>query len=79
MPNVEINTSLAFSKSFGIGNVGIKNLPPKFMAEQLLNKFNVFTVAIDYANVKGCRITPNIYNSIDEIEILVDAIRKLAS
>ena len=44
-----------------------------------LNKFNVFTVAIDYANVKGCRITPNIYNSIDEIEILVDAIRKLAS
>ena len=76
--NVEINTPLAFSKSFGIGNLGIKGMPPKIMAEQLLNKFNVFTVAIDYENVKGCRITPNVYNSIDEIEVFIDAIRKLA-
>ena len=77
--NVEINTPLSFSKSFGIGNIGIKGMPPKIMAEQLLKKFNIFTVAIDYANVKGCRITPNVYNSIDEIEIFIDAIRKLAS
>ena len=79
VPNVEINTPLTFSKSFGIGNVGIKNIPPKIMAEQLLKKFKIFTVAIDYANVKGCRITPNIYSSIDEIEVFIDAIRKLAS
>ena len=77
--NVEINTPLSFSKSFGIGNIGIKDMSPKIMAEQLLKKFNIFTVAIDYANVKGCRITPNIYNSIDEIEIFIDAVRKLAS
>ena len=77
--NVEINTPLSFSRSFGIGNIGIKGMPPKIMAEQLLKKFNIFTVAIDYANVKGCRITPNIYNSIDEIEVFIDAIRKLAS
>ena len=77
--NVEINTPLAFAKSFGIGNVGIKNIPPKIMAEQLLKRFKIFTVAIDYANVKGCRITPNIYSSIDEIEIFIDAIKKLAS
>ena len=49
------------------------------MAEQLLKRFKIFTVAIDYANVKGCRITPNIYSSIDEIEIFIDAIKKLAS
>ena len=73
------NSTLSFSKSFGIGNVGIKNMPPKIMAEQLLKKFNIFTVAIDYANVKGCRITPNIYNTIDEIDIFIDAVRKLAS
>jgi len=79
VPNVEINTPLTFSKSFGIGNVGIKNIPPKIMAEQLLKKFKIFTVAIDYANVKGCRITPNIYSSLDEIEVFIDAIRKLAS
>ena len=79
IPNVEINTPLAFTKSFGIGNVGIKNMPPKIMAEKLLDEFKIFTVAIDYANVKGCRITPNIYSSIDEIEVFIDAIKKLAS
>ena len=79
IPNVEINTPLPFTKSFGIGNVGIKNMPPKIMAEKLLDEFKIFTVAIDYANVKGCRITPNIYSSIDEIEIFIDAIKKLAS
>ena len=79
VPNVEINTPLAFTKSFGIGNVGIKNMPPKIMAEKLLDEFKIFTVAIDYANVKGCRITPNIYSSIDEIEVFIDAIKKLAS
>ena len=79
IPNVEINTPLTFTKSFGIGNVGIKNMPPKIMAEKLLDEFKIFTVAIDYANVKGCRITPNIYSSIDEIEVFIDAIKKLAS
>ena len=79
IPNIEINTPLPFTKSFGIGNVGIKNMPPKIMAEKLLKEFKIFTVAINYANVKGCRITPNIYNSIDEIEIFIDAIKKLDS
>ena len=79
IPNVEINTPLSVTKSFGIGNVGIKNMPPKIMAEKLLDEFKIFTVAIDYANVKGCRITPNIYSSIDEIEVFIDAIKKLAS
>ena len=79
IPNIEINTPLPFTKSFGIGNVGIKNMPPKIMAEKLLKEFKIFTVAINYANVKGYRITPNIYNSIDEIEIFIDAIKKLAS
>ena len=79
IPNIEINTPLPFTKSFGIGNVGIKNMPPKIMAEKLLKEFKIFTVAINYANVKGCRITPNIYSSIDEIEIFIDAIKKLAS
>ena len=54
-------------------------MPPKIMAEKLLDEFKIFTVAIDYANVKGCRITPNIYSSIDEIEVFIDAIKKLAS
>jgi hypothetical protein len=36
-------------------------------------------VAIDYANVQGCRITPNVYTSLPELDTLVSALRELSS
>jgi selenocysteine lyase/cysteine desulfurase len=36
-------------------------------------------VAIDYANVHGCRITPNIYTTPMELDQLVKALSELAA
>jgi selenocysteine lyase/cysteine desulfurase len=36
-------------------------------------------VAIDYAGVQGCRITPNIYTSTKELDLLVKAIKEIAA
>ena len=76
--NVVINTPIEEHKSCGIANVGIKNMKPKKLAEILLNEFKIFTVAIDGANVHGCRITPNVYTSIEELDKFVSAIKTLA-
>ena len=32
-------------------------MKPETLAKRLYEEFGIFTVAIDYANVKGCRIT----------------------
>ncbi|MEX0290883.1 MAG: aminotransferase class V-fold PLP-dependent enzyme [Flavobacteriaceae bacterium] len=77
--NVVINTPIEPYRSCGIANVGIKNMKPADLAKVLLEKFNVFTVAIDYANVQGCRITPNIYNTLEELDRFVHAIKTLAA
>ena len=76
--NVVINTPLDAHRSCGIANVGVQNMKPKDFAEALLKEFKVFTVAIDNANVKGCRITPNVYTTIEELDQFVLAIKSLA-
>ena len=78
-PNVILNTPLESKKSCGIGNIGLKNMPPTELALRLFEDFKIFTVAIDYANVQGCRISPNVFTTIEEIDIFVEAMKVLAS
>ena len=77
--NVVINTPIEAHRSCGIANVGIHNMTPANLAKTLMEEFKIFTVAIDYANVKGCRITPNVYNTLDELDKFVIAIKTLAA
>ena len=44
-----------------------------------MDKYKIFTVAIEYANVRGCRISPNIFTTTDELDMFVDAIKKMAT
>jgi hypothetical protein len=58
-----LNTPKDPVRSCGIANVGVKDMKPKELAETLLNKYKIYTVAIDGAGVQGCRITPNVYTT----------------
>lgn len=77
--NIVINTPIEEHKSCGIANVGLKNMKPKELAETLLEEFKIFTVAIDGANVHGCRITPNVYTTTEELDKFVIAMKTLAA
>ena len=78
LPNVVINTPADPNRACGIGNIGLQNMSPATLAERLLKEHSIFTVAIDYANVKGCRITPNVFTTFEEIDRFVAAIKTLA-
>jgi len=78
LENIVINTPLDASRSCGIANVGIDGMDPSLMAKTLLDKFGIYTVAINSAGVKGCRITPNVYNSLEELDKFVDALKTMA-
>ena len=77
--NVMINTPIEIQRSCGIANIGVKNKTPDELSKILFNEYSIFTVAIDYANVKGCRITPNIYTNEEELDYFVESIIKIAS
>ncbi|MDA9699457.1 aminotransferase class V-fold PLP-dependent enzyme [Flavobacteriaceae bacterium] len=76
--NVIVNTPLDIDRSCGIGNVGLTNMSPSKMEDLLFKKYKIFTVAIDYANVKGCRISPNIFTSTKELDSFVEAVKELS-
>ena len=76
--NVIVNTPLDIERSCGIGNVGLTNMSPSKMEDLLFEKYKIFTVAIDYANVKGCRISPNIFTTTKELDIFVEAVKELS-
>jgi selenocysteine lyase/cysteine desulfurase len=76
---VIINTPLESFKSCGIANVGIKGLDPSKLEKVLFDDYNIFTVAINHENVKGCRITPNIYTNFSDLDHFVSSIKEIAS
>ena len=79
LPKIIINTPAEASRSCGIANVGIEGILPADLAKRLMTEHKVFTVAIDYANVRGCRITPNLYTTTQELDSFVLALKTLAN
>jgi selenocysteine lyase/cysteine desulfurase len=79
VPKIIINTPTDDTRSCGIANVGIAGMKPADLAKRLMDEHKIFTVAIDTANVHGCRITPNVYTTVEELDAFVAALKKLAA
>jgi selenocysteine lyase/cysteine desulfurase len=78
IPGINVNTPADPTRHGAIANVGISKLKPAELAKRLLDEFNIYTVAIDGNDVHGCRITPNVFTSIAELDQLVRALKALA-
>lgn len=77
LPHVVLNTPADATRACAIANVGIKGMAPADMAKQLLDKYRIYTVAIDNHGVQGCRITPNVYTTTAELDALVKALKEM--
>ena len=77
LPHVILNTPADPVRSCGIANVGIKGMNPVEMGDILFKKYKIYTAPIDGAAVFGCRITPNIYTSTAELDVLVKALAEM--
>ncbi len=79
IPNIVVNTPEDPSRSCGIANVGVKNMKPSDLADTLMKKYKIYTVAIDGANVHGCRITPNVYTTTTDLDVFVNALKEMSA
>ncbi|MEK7402814.1 MAG: aminotransferase class V-fold PLP-dependent enzyme [Gemmatimonadota bacterium] len=78
MPNVVMNTPADPTRSCAIANVGIARMKPADLAKTLMDKYKVFTVAIDNAGVQGVRVTPHVFIQPRELDTFARAIGELA-
>jgi selenocysteine lyase/cysteine desulfurase len=77
-PNIILNTPQDTSRTCTIANVGIMNMNPNELAKTLMDRYKIFTVAINGAGVFGVRVTPHLYTSTQELDIFVKALKELA-
>jgi selenocysteine lyase/cysteine desulfurase len=76
---IVLNTPDAPERSCAIANVGVDGVPPAELARTLLDKYRIFTVAIDGAGVRGVRVTPQVFTTTAELDALVKALADVAS
>jgi selenocysteine lyase/cysteine desulfurase len=44
-----------------------------------LGKYKIWTVAIDYANVQGVRVTPHVYTTTEELDVFMKALKDIVA
>jgi selenocysteine lyase/cysteine desulfurase len=78
IPKVQLHTS--FKKEFGcaIGLVGVQDKKPAELDNYLWSNYKIHTVGIEWENISGVRITPNVYTSTKNLDRLVEGIEKFA-
>jgi len=79
VPGVIVNTPADPARHGGIGNVGLEGWDPRELAKTLLEEHRIFTVGIDRPGVRGLRITPNLYTTVEELDTFVAVMKRLAA
>ncbi|MFT3677483.1 MAG: aminotransferase class V-fold PLP-dependent enzyme [Chitinophagaceae bacterium] len=74
LPGVKLNTSLNPRWGCAIGNIGIAGKKPGELDGFLFNQYKIHSVGIEWENIHGVRITPNVYTSTRDLDVLVEGI-----
>jgi selenocysteine lyase/cysteine desulfurase len=78
VPKVKIGTSLKEGFGCAIGLVGIEGKRPSELENFLFDQYKIHSVGIEWENIKGVRITPNVYTTIKNLDLLVEGIQRFA-
>jgi selenocysteine lyase/cysteine desulfurase len=77
---VIMNSPSDAARTCAIANVGVKGVKAPDLAQVLLEKYRIWTNAVDNdaAGIHGVRVTPNVFTMPAELDTLVTAIREIA-
>lgn len=78
IPNVKLGTSMKQGFGCAIGLVSIEGNKPSQLDSFLFDNYKVHTVGIEWENISGVRVTPNVYTSTKNLDVLVEGIEKFA-
>ena len=78
LPKIRLNTSMHPKWGCAIGNIGFEGKKTSELDSFLLDKYRVHTVGIEWENIKGIRVTPNVYTTTKNLDVLVEGIMQFA-
>lgn len=78
LPGVTLGTSLKPGFSCGIGLISLAGKKPADIENFLWHNYKLHISAIEWENIKGIRITPNVYTTTKQLDVLVEGIAEYA-
>ncbi|HTQ28129.1 MAG TPA: aminotransferase class V-fold PLP-dependent enzyme [Puia sp.] len=78
VPRVKLFTSMKPGFGCAIGLVGVEGKKPAELESFLFDKYKIHSVGIEWENLHGVRVTPNVYTLTGDLDLLVDGIQQFA-
>jgi selenocysteine lyase/cysteine desulfurase len=74
LPGVRLHTSMDPKWACAIGNMSVEGKTPGELDRFLLDKYKVHTVAIQWENINGIRVTPNVYTTTRQLDQFIQGV-----
>jgi selenocysteine lyase/cysteine desulfurase len=74
---VQIRTSFDPAMGCAIGNVGIEGVDTKKLGDYLWAKRRIIVVPIVHEEYQGLRVTPNLYTTLEEVDVFAEEMEKV--
>ncbi len=78
LPGIHIHTSFNPDYSCAIGLVSVDGKKPGEVVKYLFDQYKIHTTGIEWENISGVRVTPNVYTTYRDLDKLVLALGKLS-
>jgi len=78
LPKVKLSTSLHPKWGCAIGMVSVQGKKPAELDSYLFNNHKIHTTTIEWENIHGVRVTPNVYTTTKNLDVLVEGISNFA-
>ena len=78
VPRIRLATSLDPTHSCGLATVGIDGVEPGKIGAQMWDRYRIIVTPIVHAGFRGVRVTPNVYTTLDEVDLFADALEEMA-
>ncbi len=75
LPKVHFYTSLKSEYSCGMATFGIKGMDASQIDTRLMHDFKIHASVVNIEQVNGIRISPHVYTTTNELDILIKAIK----
>jgi isopenicillin-N epimerase len=77
LPRVKILNSRLPNQAWGLSNVSLEGIDVSKAYDFLWTKYRIITAAIKRSDYQGLRVTPNIYTTLEEVDMFAGAIGEL--
>jgi selenocysteine lyase/cysteine desulfurase len=73
-PKIKVHTPVSATHSGAIAIVSIEGKEPSEIDQALFKNYGIHTVAINWENIHGVRITPHVYTSKSDLDRLIEGL-----